>query len=200
MIDLLIRENDTHVSEIIYRVISGESSTTSPITVPGAIPIASLSLDKPSQRSSSTTSGVPPAAFASFTSPAQTAAARPSSAAAAAAATNVWQQRAAIRKLQQSTDDPQHSQGGQRAASSSLSASTSASVSPVPVHFVGLPSAVTTAPMMATTTLSQHDYVFAHSHVEPMHAEDLKRKAPGFERPSQSLQATPVKPSGGIER
>ena len=40
---------------------------------------------------------------------------------------------------------------------------------------------------MATTALAQHDYVLAHSN-----GDELKRKAPGFDRPS-SVNVTPVK-------
>jgi hypothetical protein len=94
-----------------------------------------------------------------------------------APATNVWQQKAAIRKLQQSTDEP-------RPPSSTLSSSNSESVSPVPISQV---------PHIATTVLAQHDYAYNVGH-----NEDLKRKAPGFERPSQSTHATPIKSAAEI--
>lgn len=213
MIDLLIRENETHVTDIILRILSTTSSNGSPVNLPPASTVTLPSMI-PIEKQLTRMGTAPPSTFAAFNAPsnaqstAQTNAAR--LAQAAATGVNVWEQRAAIRKMkseesgpekkypgnfvlhfknipafldQQQTSASQTSTGAYRPPSSTLSGSTSTSVSPAPASY---PIQQPNPPVLATTTLAQHDYGFT---VPVTTSDDLKRKAPGAER----LGGTPIK-------
>jgi hypothetical protein len=108
MIDLLIRENETHVTEIIRRVVSTISSNGSPVNLPPTNTVTLPSMI-PIEKQLSRTGIVPPAGFGSFNATAanpqavQTNASRPTP---PTSSVNVWEQRAAIRKMKSEDSAP----------------------------------------------------------------------------------------------
>ncbi|KAI6181053.1 KH domain-containing protein [Aphelenchoides besseyi] len=238
MIDLLIRDNESHVSDIIRRVVRTDS-LNSPATVAGAPvilpPIVALEKTAAITATSSTsttsqattpkqpsTTPTPPSSQTSFSassvrpvsSNAQPAMTTQQPANVSGSATNVWQQRAAIRKMQQTNETTTSATSGSTATTpanqptqqQSLSASTSESGSPAPqnsyvpqnfnhqpqigsqVAGMPLPMAVEMGSVQTSdpNAISPQDFA--------LQLEELKRKAPGFERPHQQ---TSVKSTAG---